>query len=79
MSPNGFLGYRLISLSIGLETITAFGAFDANTIAFYPFKEGAAGTSLNGVTVVNDMGEAYAGTLYLGNSANDTVVYDADS
>lgn len=66
----------ILAAAMALSTIVF--AHDADTLAFYAFKEGAAETSLDGVTVLNDVGAAYPGTLTLGTSASDTVVYKAD-
>ena len=65
-------------LAAAMAFSTVVFAHDADTLAFYAFKEGAAETSRDGVTVLNDVGAAYPGTLTLGTSASDTVVYKAD-
>ncbi len=51
-------------------------AYDADTIAFYPFKEGVPGTSAAGVMILNDAGGSHAGTVTM--STDTGVVYHAD-
>lgn len=65
-------------LMITVSVMAAFCAFghDADTIAFYPFKEGVPGTSAAGVTIVNDAGGSHAGTVTM--STDTGVVYHAD-
>ncbi len=50
-------------------------AHDADTLAFYAFKEGDAGTSLSGKTIANDAGDAYAGTVTINSGS---IEYRAD-
>ena len=70
-----------VALSLAIAGAVALPAFahDADTLAFYAFKEGAAETSLSGVTIVNDTGEAFAGTVNLAAGADSTMVYKADA
>ncbi len=51
-------------------------AYDADTIAFYPFKEAAPGTSAAGITIVNDAGGGCPGTVTM--STETGIVYHAD-
>ena len=67
-----------VSLITAAAAVSAL-AHDADTLAFYAFKEGAAETSLSGVTIANDVGEAFAGTVNLASGADDTMVYKADA
>ena len=50
-------------------------AHDADTLAFYAFKEGDAGTSLSGKTLFNDAGDAFAGTVTINSGS---IEYRAD-
>lgn len=52
---------KLLLLTMSLVCVSVF-AHDANTVAFYPFTDGTAGSSLDGRTVANDAGEDYGGT-----------------
>ena len=70
------------TVSVSLITAAAAAsalAHDADTLAFYAFKEEAAETSLSGVTIENDAGEEFAGTVNIASGADDTMVYKADA
>ena len=54
-------------------------AFDADTIAFYPFNEGSAGESVVGKSVANGVGQQYGGTSEtVGAGTSSDLVYDED-
>ena len=55
-------------------------AHDADTLAFYAFKEGAPETSPIGLTITNDAGAAYSGSLDLGTAAQENApLYKSDA
>ncbi|MBR3958137.1 MAG: hypothetical protein IKJ89_09835 [Kiritimatiellae bacterium] len=68
---------RFCEITTLAATVLASVAFahDANTLAFYGFKEGDAGTSLSGKTIVNDAGAAYSGTVTINSGS---IEYRAD-
>ena len=67
---------KSLSVSFACAALCAF-AHDADTIAFYPFTDGAAGTSADGVTIHNDAGDFYHGTVTV--STDTGLVFHADA
>ena len=77
MKPSKKVALNAVAL-FAVAAMASSGAFayDADTIAFYPFKEGVPGTSAAGVTILNDAGGGHAGTVTM--STDTGVVYHAD-
>ena len=72
---------RLLGAAFALAAASTAIAHDADTIAFYPFKEGDVGTSAFGVSITNDVDAAlYAGTVQTNCSATveGTVTFSDD-
>ena len=68
---------RFCEITAIASAVLASAAFahDADTLAFYAFKEGDAGTSISGKTLANDAGDAYAGTVTINSGS---IEYRAD-
>ena len=71
----GNMRIREIATMAIVAVSTVVFAHDADTLAFYAFKEGDIGTSLSGKTIANDAGNAYSGTVTINSG---TVEYRAD-
>ena len=67
--------YSKVLTAMAAATSLQLLAHDADTLAFYAFKEGGAGTSLSGKMIANAAGGAYAGTVTINSG---TVEYRAD-
>ena len=66
--------HEIVAMAFAAVSTVVF-AHDADTLAFYAFKEGDAGTSLSGKTITNAAGSAYSGTVTINSG---TVEYRAD-
>lgn len=69
----------VFAATFSVATSLAFAAHDADTLAFYGFKDGAADTSLAGVPIANDAGDSHPGTLFLNGSPEASVTFSADA
>lgn len=65
-----------LSVSFACAALCAF-AHDADTIAFYPFTDGAVGTAASGITIHNDASDRHQGTVTM--STDTGAVFHADS
>ena len=68
----------IFAATLSVAVSVAFAAYDADTLAFYGFKDGAAGTSLAGVTIANDAGDSHSGALSLNGSPEESVTFSSD-
>ena len=74
------MGKYAIASSIAAAAISAFAAFDDNTIAFYGFGEGVAGETAYGKTVLNAVdASAHPGSVVLvGDGTAADITFDDD-
>ena len=67
---------KCLSVSLACAAACAF-AHDADTIAFYPFTDGAVGMAASGITIHNDANDRHHGTVTM--STDTGVVFHADA